>query len=167
MSRQIPSDPPGSARIKQPNSRSCFACGLENPYGLGLKFYENDVGEVYTEVTLADRYQGYPGIAHGGVLAAVLDEVLVRAAMVGDHNRFMVTARMNLRFLKPVPIALPLRAVGRVVRRRMGFVSAKAEVFLPDGTVAIQAEATMADHPMGEVDPGTLEALGWQVYPDR
>jgi hypothetical protein len=69
---------------KQPNSRHCFVCGLENEYGLGLRFYEIGPDEVTATVSIPEQYQGYPGVVHGGITAAMLDEVLGRAAMVGD-----------------------------------------------------------------------------------
>ena len=59
---------------KQPNSRMCFACGLENPFGLHLHFYDNSQDEVYADFTIAPEHQGYPGVVHGGVTAAILDE---------------------------------------------------------------------------------------------
>jgi hypothetical protein len=31
---------------KQPNSRLCFVCGMENPIGLKAFFYEDDDGQV-------------------------------------------------------------------------------------------------------------------------
>ncbi len=52
---------------KQPNSRHCFVCGLENEYGLGLRFYEVGPDEVTATVTIPDQYQGYPGVVHGGI----------------------------------------------------------------------------------------------------
>jgi len=70
--------------IKQPNSRMCFACGLENPAGLHLHFYDNGVDEVAAEFTIQPDHQGYPGVAHGGVVAAILDELGGRTVMIGN-----------------------------------------------------------------------------------
>ena len=57
---------------RQPNSHHCFVCGLQNPFGLQLHFYDNGEDEVRCEYSIPDRYQGYPGIAHGGIVAAIL-----------------------------------------------------------------------------------------------
>ena len=76
-------------KIKQPNSRYCFVCGRENPYGLKMSFYEVEPGHALAEYTVPEHYQGYPGIVHGGIVATMLDETLGRAAMVGDQNHFM------------------------------------------------------------------------------
>ena len=50
---------------KQPNSQMCFACGLENPIGLKMAFYEDDEGRVVANFTTRDEHQGYPGVVHG------------------------------------------------------------------------------------------------------
>mgnify|MGYP002684960244 CR=1 FL=1 len=60
----------------QATSRMCFVCGRENPVGLHIQFYEDHVAQqVVVPLVIPDAYQGYPGVAHGGVLAAILDEI--------------------------------------------------------------------------------------------
>ena len=71
-------------RKKQPNSRNCFVCGVENTYGLNLSFYSTKLGEVTVETVVPDRFQGYPGVVHGGIVASLVDEVLGRAHMGED-----------------------------------------------------------------------------------
>jgi acyl-coenzyme A thioesterase PaaI-like protein len=157
---------PQSNLRKQPNSRDCFVCGMENQYGLALAFYERGSGEVVCRVRLPDRYQGFPGLAHGGVLAAMLDEAAMRAAMAGDHPRFMLTARMTIRYRKPVPVGEPLELVGHLLRHSGRLSTARAQLRLSDGSLAAEAEVTLVDYPdsLGEAD--RLQALGWKVYPD-
>lgn len=57
---------------KQPNSEMCFVCGRKNPVGLYMRFHDNGETEVVSKFTVPEHYQGYPGIVHGGVLAAML-----------------------------------------------------------------------------------------------
>ena len=152
--------------IKQPNSRMCFVCGIDNPIGLGLKFYELGPGEIIAEPVLSEDYQGYPGVVHGGIVACMLDEAAGRAVLVGDHNHFRLTAKLNIRFRKPVPTNQPLRLVGRVTDQRGKVATAHAEIVLLDGSVASEADAVLVDLPDNQVDDETLEALGWRVYPD-
>ena len=64
--------------IMQPNSRHCFVCGLENNYGLKLRFKETGPGEVTADYTVPEHFQGYPGVVHGGIVTAMLDEVTGR-----------------------------------------------------------------------------------------
>ncbi len=84
-----------TAKKLQPNSRHCFVCGLENPFGLQLRFYESVPGEIVAEYTVPEQYQGYPGVVHGGIVTAMLDEVTGRVHMNGDPPRFIYTARLG------------------------------------------------------------------------
>jgi uncharacterized protein (TIGR00369 family) len=157
---------PQSNLRKQPNSRDCFVCGMENQYGLALAFYERGSGEVVCRVRLPDRYQGFPGLAHGGVLAAMLDEAAMRAAMARDDQRFMLTARMTIHYRKPVPVGEPLELVGRLLKQSGRLSTARAQLLLPDGSVGAEAEVTLVDYPDRLDEADRLQAMGWKVYPD-
>ncbi len=152
--------------MKQPNSKHCFVCGRENPYGLKLNFYETQPGEVVVEYTVPEYYQGYPGVVHGGIVAAILDEVTGRAHMGGDPPRFMFTARLEVRYHKNVPVGTPLKIVGNAGKSRGRTALANGKIFGPGGELLAEADALMVNVPddiSGQVD---LEALGWKVYPD-
>lgn len=154
------------SRTKQPNSRHCFVCGLDNPDGLQLTFYQQEGGQVVAESTVPARFQGYPGVVHGGIVAAMLDEVATRSAMVDDQLRFMVTAKMTVRYRKPIPVEQPLRLVGRIGRSGGQAMTATAELRLPDGSLGAEVEAMMVEYPEPLCGPAELEELGWKVYPD-
>ena len=53
------------ANIKQPNSRMCFICGVENPVGLHLHIFETQPGQVEADYVAPAHFQGYPGVLHG------------------------------------------------------------------------------------------------------
>ncbi len=143
---------------EQATSRMCFVCGRDNPHGLHLHFYEDlSQGQVWTEVTLDEAYQGYPGIAHGGILASILDEVAGRAINIGEpEDLFWVTARLNVHYRHPTPLGVPLKVVGWVVERRSRSAQTAAEVRLPDGTVTAQVEALI-------VRPRPEVAQSWEA----
>ncbi len=152
-------------KLRQPNSHHCFACGLLNQIGLQLEFFDNGVDQVRCEATIPENYNGYPGVVHGGVVAAMLDEVIIRTAMIRDTNHFMMTARMELKYRQPVPTGTPLALTGRMTRDRGRIARGSGDLRLPDGSVAVEAELTMADMPSGfEITDRVLEELGWQVY---
>lgn len=153
-------------REKQPNSKYCFVCGIENDYGLKMDFYSLGEGIVETVYTVPERYQGYPGVVHGGIVASMLDEVVGRAAMAGDPNHFRVTAKLEIRYRRPVPIGEPLILRGVMERRAGRRAKAHAELRLPDATLAAEADATLVDLPSEAVDAEELARLGWRVYPD-
>lgn len=151
---------------KQPNSANCFVCGRENANGLGLTFYEVGPDEVMVEVVIPSHFEGYPGIVHGGIVASVLDEIAGRAALVGEHEHFRLTAKLEVRYRKPVPSGELLRLRGVVERRRGSVAFAHAELNLPDGTLAAEAHAVLVDIPGLPVDEDELKSLGWKVDPD-
>lgn len=150
---------------RQPNSHQCFVCGLKNPYGLKLAFYDNGKDEVRCEYTISEEYQGYPGIAHGGIVAAILDEVVGRTSMIDDHMHFMMTAKIEIKYRQPVPLNTPLSITGRRIRDRGRIAQAQGEIRLPDGEIAVEANLTLVDlPPQFEVNQEVADELGWQIY---
>jgi acyl-coenzyme A thioesterase PaaI-like protein len=152
--------------MKQPNSKHCFVCGRENPYGLKLDFFETSPGEVIVDTIVPEQFQGYPGVVHGGVVAAMLDEVTGRVHMGGNPPRFMFTARLDIRYRKNVPIGQPLHIVGRAGKRRERTAVASGQIFGPSGELLAEAEAVLVNVPEEITDKVDLEALGWKVYPE-
>jgi acyl-coenzyme A thioesterase PaaI-like protein len=152
---------------KQPNSRHCFVCGIENRFGLHLKFYETAPGEVTVECTLPSEYQGYPGIVHGGVVAAMLDEAAGRSQMgTVQAPRFMFTARMQIHYRKNVPVGKPLRLVGRAGLVKSRTAAASSAIYDQNGVELASAEVLLVNVPESMIGSVDMEALGWKVYPD-
>jgi acyl-coenzyme A thioesterase PaaI-like protein len=148
---------------KQPNSNHCFVCGRANQYGLHLEFFETGPGEVVVEYTVPEQFQGYPGVVHGGVVAAMLDEVTGRVHMGGYPPRFMFTAKLEIRYRKNVPIGQPLKIVGRAGTSRDRTATSTAQIFGPDDELLAEAEALLVNVPEDTVSKVNLEAIGWKV----
>jgi uncharacterized protein (TIGR00369 family) len=104
---------------------NCFACGTLNEHGLGLRIHV-EPGRSWTELELEPRFEGWEGIAHGGILCTILDEVMAWA-LVGDDN-WGVTARMSVDFRKPATVGTRLRADGWVTRSRRRLVETEARI---------------------------------------
>ncbi len=149
--------------VKQPNSDMCFVCGRHNPAGLYMQFYDNGEDEVMSDYTVPARYQSYPGIVHGGILASMLDEVIGRVAMIGDHHHFMVSVRLQVLYRHPVPVETALIIRGRIVRLRGRLGKAQGEIILPDGKVSCEAAITLADIPDELLSKTNRGLLGWRV----
>lgn len=152
-------------RKRQPNSDYCFVCGRKNPNGLYMAFYDNGENEVYSEYEVSELYQGYPGVVHGGVVAAMLDEIVARVSMIGDPHHFMMSVKMEVKFRQPVPTETNLHLVGKVVRLRGRLGKAVGEILLPDGSVAAESAMTLADVPREMIENADFDALGWRVDP--
>ena len=152
--------------MKQPSARDCFVCGAANPFGLQLAFYNSEPGQVTAEYTVPAHYQGYPGVVHGGVVAAMLDEAAGRAHMTGETPRFMYTARLEVRYRKNVPINQPLHLVGHTGKNKGRTATASSEIYDSQGTLLAEAQAVLVDIPDHVIDSADLEEIGWKIYPD-
>ncbi len=149
---------------QQPNSKMCFVCGLENPSGLHLRFYDNGKDEVAADFTVQPNHQGYPDVVHGGIVAAILDEAGGRTVMAGDPMRFFMTAKIEIRYRRPVPVGRPLKAVGRLVKLRDRLATATAEIRSAAGDVLAEADLVLTMPPDGLLNSADAERLGWRVY---
>ncbi len=151
---------------KQPTSRMCFICGRQNPVGLKLDFYEDHETErVRAEITVPDAYQGYPGVVHGGIVSAILDEVAGRAVIIGGGSEnLLATLRMTVRFRRPTPTETPLLAVGWVEQASGVGARVAGEIRLPDGTVTAECESLLARPPEEFRERWKDEKPYWKVY---
>lgn len=104
---------------------NCFACGQLNLHGLHLDLHAQG-GECWAELTLPERFEGWTGIAHGGILATILDEVMAWAII--DQDGWGVTARMTVEFKKPVAVGSRIRGEGWMVRARRRLVEAAGRI---------------------------------------
>ncbi len=68
------------------------------------------------EGRFGSAYEGGPGIAHGGFVAAVLDEILGVATIFSGGPG--MTAELTVRYRRPTPLHIPLRLVARLDERR-------------------------------------------------
>jgi len=145
---------------------------LKNDIGLQLRFYIQDNDEIVALCTISEKYQGYPGIVHGGVVAAMLDEVAGRSQMVrnGDNGalnpRFLFTAHLDIRLRKNVPIGKPLHLVGKAGKTKGKSAKAQALLYDQTGEVLAEADVLLMEVPEDMISGLDFEALGWKVYPE-
>ena len=104
---------------------NCFACGSLNTHGLQLALHL-ETARSWTEFALDRRFEGWEGIAHGGILCTILDEVMAWALVAEDN--WGVTARMSVDFRKPVPVGTRIRAEGWITRSRRRIVETSARI---------------------------------------
>jgi acyl-coenzyme A thioesterase PaaI-like protein len=152
----------------QPNSRHCFVCGLENPIGLKLRIYQTEPGVIETSYTAPEHFQGYPGVLHGGIVGAILDEISGRSLMGNDpeHPRFLFTGKLDLKYRKNVPVGKPLRIVGKAGRDKGRAAEAWAGIYDAEtGELLAEANALHINVPPDQFDLSKLDQLGWKVYP--
>ena len=150
---------------RQPSSRSCFVCGRENPVGLKVRWEQHpEAGEIRGTVTVPEHFNGYPGVTHGGIVAALLDETAGRTVLMdGGFDELMVTARLEVVYRQPTPTGVPLQVVGRLLQRSGTRAEAKAEMALPDGTVTARATVLLARPPAEIASRWDEERKHWRV----
>jgi acyl-coenzyme A thioesterase PaaI-like protein len=122
----------------------CFGCGHQNPSGLRLRFRRLEGGGVETLYSVPADYAGAPGIVHGGIQAAILDEVLgfaVHDASGFDDSVNVVTVDFRLRYRRPVPTGTELHIVGRHVRSDGRDHYVEGDILDAEGQVLTHAEA--------------------------
>jgi uncharacterized protein (TIGR00369 family) len=119
---------------------NCFACGSLNRHGLGLLLHV-EPRRSWTELVLDERFEGWAGMAHGGIIATILDEVMAWA-LVGEDN-WGVTARLSVDFRRPARVGSRIRADGEIASSRRRIVETTAMlVQVDDGEVLATARGT-------------------------
>jgi acyl-coenzyme A thioesterase PaaI-like protein len=138
-----------------PHTGSCFVCGESNPGGLKLRF-ETDGRVVQSRFRPLPAHVGFKQTVHGGIIAAVLDEIMVWACAVGTR-RFGYCAELNVRFLSPLRPGEEVLVTGELVSNRKNkILEARAE--LRDNAGAVLASATGKYLPLKEAQlPELLE----------
>ena len=137
-----------TSEIRNPfESGSCFFCGPNNPYGLGLVFHRDGQGGVYTEYTPEAKYCGQGDIFHGGMQMGLLDEAMWWAGFEATGVMEAVTARASFRFLRPVYIGAPVRVTCAMTRREERTLKLKGAILNAEGKVctAVRGEYRIID----------------------
>lgn len=161
VTRSPATTPPAGAQAPVPHSeapppgsklgahyRECFGCGDDHPTGLHLQVTVREGVSATAEFTVSEHHQGAPGLAHGGVLTAALDEAL--GAVGWLLREPLVTGRLETDFLRPVPVGTTLHIAARCTGRAGRKVYTEAEGCLggPDGQPAIRAAALFVAVPL-------------------
>jgi uncharacterized protein (TIGR00369 family) len=102
--------------IDLPYSKSCFVCGSRNPIGLKLRF-RTDGAIVQARFTPEAAHNGFINVTHGGLLATVLDEVMVWGCAVRT-KKFSYCAEMTVRYVSPARPGTVIIAEGKLVENK-------------------------------------------------
>jgi uncharacterized protein (TIGR00369 family) len=133
MRRRIVNDEPGN---------HCFGCSPHNPRGLQLVFEQDPDGATLASYAIGDDLCGTDGVAHGGIQATLLDEVMgmaVRAA-AGSAAR-LVTAEFQLRYRRPVRTRTAVTLRASLLRAAAPRYWVEGRILGSDGELLTQAEA--------------------------
>lgn len=119
---------------------NCFGCSPGNKSGLRLSFTEEDNEIVSVWKPDAD-FQGYFNVLHGGIQAAMMDEIASWVVYVKIKSTGF-TSNLNVRYLKPVYVTEPkvtLRASVKSLRRNLADIEVRLfnsrEVLCAEGLI--------------------------------
>jgi acyl-coenzyme A thioesterase PaaI-like protein len=116
--------------------RYCFGCGDLNPAGLKLEFrFEGN--KAVADFLPQDKHQGYPGLMHGGVMAAALDEAMGWAMYA--LGVWAVTGKMEVKYRQPLPLHQKATVSGEVIRNRGHWLEMRGEIRSEEGRLMAES----------------------------
>jgi len=148
---------------KQSNSRMCFGCGIENRLGLKASFYELDNNELVAIFKPANEHQSYPERLHGGISATILDETLGRAISIEEETIWGVTAELNIKYRKPVPLDQELKVVAKITRNTSRMFEGEGKILLANGDIAVTATGKYIKMSLDKIADVNDEDVAWNI----
>ncbi|HVB62540.1 MAG TPA: PaaI family thioesterase [Ktedonobacteraceae bacterium] len=118
----------------------CFVCGQRNPFGLKLVFRLEE-NSIVADFQPRAEHQGFPGIIHGGIVAAILDETLGRTSILAARPEWTMTGRLEIRYRRSVPYGPTLRVRAALGSQRLRMIQASGVITLAADEQIILAEA--------------------------
>lgn len=108
-----------------PKYPGCFVCGEKNKIGLNARFFYFN-GQATSDIIADERFEGYKGIYHGGIISTVLDEAMIKAILA--ENKYAVTAEITVRFHLPIIVGDKLKITANITetKGRVFYTEAKA-----------------------------------------
>ncbi|MDH5769657.1 MAG: PaaI family thioesterase [Nitrospirota bacterium] len=125
---------------KLEDDKHCFVCGEKNPNGLNLTFSIRE-GKAFAEFILHKTYQGYKDIVHGGIISTLLDEVMVKVAIMQEMPA--VTAEITVRFKNPLMVGEKAIVEAHIIETNRRIINTSATIKKLDGTLIAEGYAKL------------------------
>lgn len=148
---------------KQSNSKMCVICGMKNPFGVKAQFYNMEDGSVMTPFRFHAEHQSYPNRVHGGLIAAMIDELGLRALWTRSEDIWGVTVSIELKYRKPVPYDVDLIGRGNIEKETARFLTSRTEILNRQGEVLAFATVKYIKQNLDEID--SADAQEEQFFP--
>ncbi len=117
---------------------NCFGCGSANPARLGIEpRIEGD--KVVAELEFESRFEGGPGLVHGGATAAFFDDLIGFVSMA--HQKPAVTGNLHVDYLLPIPLGVTVRGEAWLSGVQDRKLYAEAVGYLPDGSGCVEVRS--------------------------
>lgn len=127
-------------RLQLEDDGHCFVCGSRNSLGLRMAF-RSENGRTAAEFLPRKEHQGFKDLVHGGIIAAVLDEAMVKTVLSTGFQA--VTAELTVRFKSPLLTGEDATVEAESDKQGGRLVDASARMLKRDGTVVAEARAKL------------------------
>lgn len=128
---------------KLEDDHHCFVCGEKNPYGLHLTFSLRE-GSAVTEFIPQKIHQGYKDIVHGGIISTLLDEAMVKAALM--QGLPAITAEITVRFRNPLMVGERAIIEATITNMNKRIIETSARIKKSDETLIAEGHAKLLRH---------------------
>jgi acyl-coenzyme A thioesterase PaaI-like protein len=126
----------------------CFGCGQANLFGLQLEVERRPAGGVEGRFFVKQDHQGPPGYAHGGVIAAALDEAM--SLLLHGEQTYAVTGRLEVELRAPAPVGSFVRVEADIEQVEGRRVNVAAKALAEDGSELAGARAVFVESSAGD-----------------
>lgn len=121
---------------------NCFGCSPTNDFGLQLRFYLSDEYKgCFAECTIPDHFCGFASFIHGGIIAALLDEVAAWA-IISQLLCVGITREITTKYLSPVRANEKIRVEGKIVNYDEKAAVVRSRIISDDGVLLAEADST-------------------------
>lgn len=135
--KEVPiADPEAAGRMPRYHLPTCFGCGPANPDRLGVE-PRVEGNRIVAELSFPARFEGGPGVVHGGATAAFFDDLIGFVAMA--HMQPAVTARLEVNYLRPIPVGMTIRGEAWLARREGRKLYPEAVGYGPNTEILVEA----------------------------
>ncbi len=130
-------------------SSECFFCGPKNPYGLNMKFY-TDSEKGYTRVTIPAHLSGWNNIVHGGIVTAVIDEIMCWTSSY-LLKKLVLTKSLKIDFIRPILTTKEISAVAEISKNNNDKeIILKGQIFNKKGELCARGTGTVSAFSLDE-----------------
>jgi len=149
--------------LKQQNvSRHCIVCGLSNIASLRAQFLETEGGLLIGVPNVLEIHQSYPNRMHGGIISALLDETIGRAVQVSEPETWGVTAGLEIRYVKPVPLDEQIYVTGIITKNGGRIFEGSGRIYLAStGELLASAEGKYVKLPVDKIADANFLHTQW------
>jgi acyl-coenzyme A thioesterase PaaI-like protein len=122
----------------------CFVSGPWNPLGIAMQVRRDGDAAVAT-VSLGAAFEGAPGRSHGGIVAAIFDDVL--GYLLSLHHVPAFTGELSVRYLAPTPLERPITFRAELVGREGRKLATRADAHAGGERIATATATFIAVDP--------------------